>query len=138
MKPTGWKIEEVQPEKRRSLSAKEKLDVLKSHPHCPVCRTAVGVNDAEWDHQIPLELGGSNEVENFRGLHPDCHKIKTRQDVKSIAKARRIRKKRLGLAKPKKAIPSRPFAKRKKRERLSKHQQVLGRGQGGDAPPEED
>lgn len=113
MKPTGWKIEEVQPEKRRSLSAKEKLDVLKSHPHCPICRSEVSVSDAEWDHWIPLELGGSNEVDNFRGLHPPCHKEKTRQDVKAIAKARRLRKKRLGLTKPKKAIPSRPFAKRK-------------------------
>ena len=111
-------VEEVEPEKRKYLSVKDRLDILVNKPHCSVCGHKLGsLDEIDWDHIIPLELGGTNEKENFQGLHKTCHKEKTRQDVKAISKARRIRNKRLGLKqKPKKKIPSRPFGTRKKKE----------------------
>ncbi|CAN7304835.1 HNH endonuclease [Phenylobacterium sp. LjRoot164] len=44
------------------------------------------------DHRIPLELGGLHEPSNWQALCTDCHKGKTREDIRQIAKARRIRK----------------------------------------------
>lgn len=113
------KIEEVELQKRRSLSAKDKLDILNRDDQCPVCRQRVqSVGEAEFDHIIPLALGGTNEKDNFQALHANCHKLKTQDDIKAIAKTNRLRKRRLGMTRKKKAIPSRPFPKRKKEKRV--------------------
>ena len=125
---------EVEPEKRRYLSVKDRLDILIAKPHCAICGFKLGkLDEVDFDHRIPLALGGTNEKENFQGLHKNCHKEKTRQDVKAISKANRIRKKRLGLTKPKKSIPSRPFGTRKKQNDLPRHRQGIGEDEEGDA-----
>jgi 5-methylcytosine-specific restriction enzyme A len=136
-RPVG-KTEEVQLHKRRSLTLKKKLDIIRLHPDCPVCRQKLDdLKDVEFDHWVvPLAIGGSNEQENFRGLHVECHKQKTKQDRKVIAKVERLRKKRFGLTRSKKAIPARPFPKRKRAfERAN--QQGPDRRRKGDAEPEE-
>lgn len=46
----------------------------------------------EFDHIIPLGLGGENTPDNWAALCPGCHKTKTRADVKRIAKAKRQRR----------------------------------------------
>ena len=52
----------------------------------------------EADHILPLELTGTDTADNMQALCGDCHLSKTRQDIKRIAKARRIRKKAEGFA----------------------------------------
>ena len=61
----------------------------------------------EVDHVLPLELGGADHIDNMQALCRPCHRQKTRDDVRRIAKARRIRKREAGLA-PKKRGLSRP------------------------------
>ena len=56
---------------------------------CLACRRAL--SDVEFDHVVPLGLGGDNERLNLVALCPDCNKIKTRLDLKRIAKAERQR-----------------------------------------------
>lgn len=51
---------------------------------CLACSTALV--DVEFDHIIPLGLGGFNEPDNWAALCPDCHRRKTVNDLRAIAK----------------------------------------------------
>lgn len=46
----------------------------------------------EFDHVIPLALGGANRAENWAALCKRCHRTKTAADLKRIAKAKRQRR----------------------------------------------
>lgn len=41
------------------------------------------------DHKKPLALGGSNSIRNLQALCPECHHVKTIEDMKKIVRARR-------------------------------------------------
>jgi len=71
-----------------------------------------GVNRPEFDHEKALINGGENRESNIRLLCRRCHGLKTKADVAEKSKVSRIRKKHLGLTRPKRKIPSRPFPKR--------------------------
>lgn len=64
-----------------------------------------GSGKPEFDHIKPLCLGGENRESNLQPLHKACHAIKTKQDVSSHAKARRLHQKHLGIARKGKPIP---------------------------------
>lgn len=51
-----------------------------------------GSSDVQLEHELPDWLGGAPSVENLRLLCVACHKVKTRRDVKIIAKAKRQRR----------------------------------------------
>lgn len=57
---------------------------------CLSCGTALG--EVEFDHVIPLGLGGDNSAENWAAVCPPCHKTKTQADLKRMAKAKRQRR----------------------------------------------
>lgn len=44
------------------------------------------------DHILPLELGGDDDIANYQALCIPCHKAKTREDVRRIRKAARLRR----------------------------------------------
>jgi 5-methylcytosine-specific restriction endonuclease McrA len=45
------------------------------------------------DHILPIELGGAAlDIANLQALCLDCHKAKTRDDIKRIRKAARLRR----------------------------------------------
>lgn len=68
---------------------------------CAQCsRTVGGPLRAEFDHLIALAIGGQNREGNIRLLCHECHAAKTKLDVKLKAKAVRIRKRHLGIKKP--------------------------------------
>jgi len=70
----------------------------------------------EFDHKIPLWLGGKNSETNLQAVISEAHKNKTKTEATVRAKINRIRQKDLGIfPKPKgnARIPSRPFPKRK-------------------------
>jgi len=73
----------------------------------------------EIDHIIPDGLTGEPTFENSRLLCPECHGEKTKKDVKSIAKAKRVEAKHLGVKTPKQKIQSRGFAQKEKPIKLS-------------------
>jgi 5-methylcytosine-specific restriction protein A len=73
---------------------------------CKTCtRPITGKLRAEFDHMIPLIIGGSHRENNIQLLCHECHAAKTKLDVKLKAKVARVRKHHLGI----KSKSSRPF-----------------------------
>jgi 5-methylcytosine-specific restriction endonuclease McrA len=68
----------------------------------------------EYDHIIPLILGGENKESNLQLLCSECHATKSLLDVKLKAKVARVRKRHLGLRKPSKFACSRDSRWKKK------------------------
>ena len=66
---------------------------------CAECGNKIGgVHGAiEWDHELALEMGGEDTIENLRPVHPGCHKKKTARDIGQIAKAKRMNKRDAGI-----------------------------------------
>lgn len=91
---------------------------------CYLCE--VQINDGEYwevEHELALALGGTNDLLNLFPAHKACHKRKTAQDRKLIAKSNRIRR-RFGLdpvkRKPRKKIRSRGFQRGVKKKIASR------------------
>lgn len=59
---------------------------------------------AEFDHIIPLILGGPHCEYNLQLLCHECHGAKTKLDVKVKAKVARVRQRNLGIKKPKRGF----------------------------------
>ena len=83
---------------------------------CAVCELPIR-GGAECDHIVPdafaCDLLGYeiNDIRNCQVLCMKCHRAKTKQDVKAISKADRLRKKHTGVIRPKGTIKSRGFQK---------------------------
>jgi len=82
----------------------------------------------DFDHHPPLELRNLNDEgtdyepaqldpDYLFALRRPCHREKTKQDLKDIAKARRRRK---GPKKSRKRWPSRPFPKKREKTKWAK------------------
>ena len=101
---------------RKSFSKKFRIEIFSNKGgRCYLCKGLIQVGD-KWDieHIIPIALGGSNEDDNLDIVHAKCHRFKTNDDVKVIAKAKRVEAKHKGFARPKGKIQSRGFDKVKK------------------------
>lgn len=70
----------------------------KAEGRCAIC--TVGAKVGQYDHIIPLILGGGHRETNLQLLCVPCHKGKTRLDVKLKAKVARIRSRHAGIRKP--------------------------------------
>lgn len=117
-------------EPRRSLTTKQKLEVVIRYCRCPSCGERFGsLSEIQFDHIGQRALTGDDGLDNFRPLHIDCHKAKTAQDAGQRARMRRhakdaeeFRRRLLAKAegelpapaKRKAKIPSRPFPKVKR------------------------
>jgi hypothetical protein len=118
--------------KRAYLTDKQKAELMiKQCGHCAAC-DAYLLHGFEFDHVQALARGGTNETENWQILCKLCHGAKTNgkphcrlgADKYEAAKTKRLVK---GRAKPKKAIPSRPFDKRL-RKKMSGTRHQMGPG----------
>jgi len=56
--------------------------------------------NGQYDHVIPLVIGGENRESNLQFLCVPCHQAKTVLDVKLKAKVARVQKRHLGIKKP--------------------------------------
>ena len=74
----------------------------------------------QYDHIIPLWLGGSNRETNLQAITADSHKEKTKAEASVRGKCNRVRKKHTGITVPKQKIASRGFARTDKPEREEK------------------
>lgn len=84
----------------------------KAELYCQHCKRQVGGKlRAEFDHETPLILGGKNRESNIQLLCHECHRAKTKLDVKLKAKVARCRKKHIGITPKRAKIQSRGFAK---------------------------
>lgn len=63
----------------------------------------------EFDHTVALILGGENRESNLRALRRPCHAVKTSEDVAQKSKDARVRKKHLGLTRPKRRLGGKRF-----------------------------
>lgn len=104
--------------KRPSIGKSKRARIFLAHEGiCWLCKVKIGADEAyDIDHQISRELGGSDDDDNLAPAHKDCHRAKTKSDVKAIAKSNRIRRANGPVEgrKKRKAIPSRPFQSRRK------------------------
>jgi 5-methylcytosine-specific restriction endonuclease McrA len=82
---------------------------------CGHCGRPIGGKlRAEYDHVIPLCIGGKHEEGNLALVCNECHSAKTKLDVKIKAKIARVRKRKLGIRKPSKFACSRSSKWKKK------------------------
>ncbi len=99
--------------KRRSMGAARRLRIFEAHGGgiCGWCHEAIEGDQAfEIDHAVPLWFGGSDDDgPNAYPIHRHCHHLKTfgrerdrrrYSDLSNIAKTKRLRAARLGLAPP--------------------------------------
>lgn len=98
--------------RRRPTKAAIEAVLARQEGKC-ACGCGERLNGAvDWDHILPLALGGTNEADNWQALLRACHRAKTAGDIRMIRKADRQRNKHLGIeTRRKKPIPSRPFPK---------------------------
>ena len=54
----------------------------------------------EFDHIVPLILGGEHREANLQVLCHECHAAKTSRDIKIKAKVARVRKRHRGIRRP--------------------------------------
>jgi 5-methylcytosine-specific restriction protein A len=89
--------------------------------NCEGCGAVLKVREGEYDHVIPLALGGESTLENCQVLCRPCHRdpgAKTAEDVKRIARAKRTAAKHFGFEPEKQKIPSRPAAPKQRADKL--------------------
>jgi 5-methylcytosine-specific restriction endonuclease McrA len=80
------------------------------------CHLSLGV---QYDHAVPDALGGDNSLENCLAICVQCHKLKTKNDIRQIRKSDRQRDKAVGVIRPAGKIKSAPFPKTEKAARRS-------------------
>ena len=107
----------MRPTRRRPMTPARRARIFARHAGlCGWCHEQIGGGQAwEVDHATPLALGGADDDgPNAYPIHKDCHALKTygrKQgrrvygDLGLIAKAKRIRAKRLGIETPKRGRP---------------------------------
>lgn len=92
------------PEKRKAMSPARKKRIWEAHNGiCVQCGEPVEMRGphVRYDHEIALELGGSDSDSNIGPIHRSpCDEIKTANDMRAIAKVRRIEKRETEGPKP--------------------------------------
>lgn len=85
---------------------------------CHLCGCEIQTGQ-KWDldHVKALINGGENREANLKPSHRKCHKDKTALDVAEKAKVAAVRKKHLGITRPKQTIKSAPFATSEKADK---------------------
>jgi 5-methylcytosine-specific restriction protein A len=78
---------------------------------CATCNRKMGMagEAVEYDHIMALVNGGEHREANLQALCGMCHVAKTRDDMAVKKKTARVRKKHIGLSKPKRKMPYRKF-----------------------------
>ena len=78
---------------------------------CAKCNRALGVcgEPVEFDHVVALINGGEHREANLQALCGMCHVVKTRDDMAVKKKTARVRKKHLGIHRPKRKLGGRRF-----------------------------
>ena len=102
---------------RRNFTRTTKLAAWKrSDGRCGWCGRKIFPGDGpEYDHIIADEHGGDNSLTNCQVLCINCHKPKTRADMKVTVRGRKARARHAGADKPSRPMPGSRDSKWKKR-----------------------
>ncbi len=85
---------------RKPMSPTRRLRIWEAHKGvCIVCRLKIMRPPWTVEHVIPLGLGGADTDDNCGPAHEDCRREKDKADVRSIAKAKRIKARHIGIRK---------------------------------------
>lgn len=78
---------------RRRVGLRLRVDACLRRLRCEACGLPLVLDDEpasiEWDHEIPLALGGAHDAANIRPLHAHCHSLKSAEDAGRVAKSER-------------------------------------------------
>jgi len=104
---------------RREFSKQVRRDAFaraaglcEGQPYGERCCVKLTIGKFHYDHEIPDGLGGEPTLENCRVLCIACHKDKTiTKDVPTIAKAKRISDRHIGIKNASQKIQSAGFRK---------------------------
>ena len=86
---------------RRPMTRSRKVRIFEvAGGICHICGSKIDGVRERWDaeHVIPLAAGGDDDDDNLRPAHVACHRGKTTEDAKVIAKTKRVRAKHMGAA----------------------------------------
>ncbi len=80
--------------KRKAISKATRRQVYEREGGiCYLCRLPIADGERfDVDHEIAREMGGADDISNYRPAHPECHREKSKRDVAAIAKSNRIRR----------------------------------------------
>lgn len=93
--------------KRSAMTRAKRVRIFDANEGvCYLCDHKIKVGET-WhvEHPIALELGGSDKEADLRPAHVDCHKPKTREDRRKIAKTHRIRANHIGARQSRNPLP---------------------------------
>jgi 5-methylcytosine-specific restriction protein A len=84
---------------RKRFSAKAYMARLGEYGNrCADCKCKTGgAAGLDWDHILPLAMGGDDDLTNLQPLCLGCHRAKTKTDAKDIGKARRMDQRNAGI-----------------------------------------
>jgi 5-methylcytosine-specific restriction endonuclease McrA len=108
--------------KRKTFSAAARQRVLNKHGRkCAMCQVEITpATGCEYDHHIPLSIGGDDTEANLRPVCVRCHRLKSKADTTRAAKAKRQEDKALTKPAARRPIRSRGFSEpRPKKEKLT-------------------
>jgi len=86
--------------KRRRFSQSALADLYDAQGgRCAICAGSLDGKPWHADHEIPLAMGGADEIGNLRLVCVPCHAEKTGRDLGVIAKAKRVGARHRGVRK---------------------------------------
>jgi 5-methylcytosine-specific restriction protein A len=98
--------------KRRIVARQDGVCALTGKPFTPKDRP-------QFDHKVPLWLGGENRESNLHAIIDEAHKAKTKAEAKVRAQVNARQSSHLGIkAQSKRKIPSAPKAPKPKADKL--------------------
>jgi 5-methylcytosine-specific restriction endonuclease McrA len=93
---------------RKRLSAHRRLQIWEwARGICVLCQQPIEAARERWiiEHIRALELGGDDTPENMGPAHATCAQVKTRDDHRRAAKAKRQKIKYIGAERPRHPLP---------------------------------
>ena len=96
----------------RRMSPSRRARIFEAHKgQCHICGERIDGTREKWEveHVVPYALTRDDSDDNLAPAHERCHATKTPDDVRKIAKAKRVHRKHIGAANPKRKMPYRRF-----------------------------
>lgn len=102
----------------RRMSPSRRARIFAAHEGiCHLCGQPIDGTRERWEveHIVPYALTRDDTDDNLAPAHVACHAAKTAQDVKQIAKAKRVSRKHTGAHRPKATLPGSKGSKWKRK-----------------------